>query len=155
MAPRAIWHVSFTVRNLDASIEFYRDVLGLELVHVQVQDNAYTRTLVALPDARLRVAQLRVSAAEAYSGHHLELVEYEAPVGEPVDTRTQNPGTAHLAFAVDDIHSAVESMREAGVRFRSEPVAITEGINRGGFSVYFLDLDEITLELVQPPVSPG
>ena len=30
--------------------------------------------------------------------------------------------------------------------------AIEAGINRGGYTVYFLDPDEITLELVQPPL---
>ncbi len=36
-------------------------------------------------------------------------------------------------------------------RFRSEPVAIEAGINRGGYTVYFLDPDDITLEIIQAP----
>ncbi|MEX0743631.1 MAG: VOC family protein, partial [Actinomycetota bacterium] len=55
---RGVWHFSFTVSDLDRSIAFYRDLVGLELVHTQEQDNTYTRRLVGFPDAVLRVAQL-------------------------------------------------------------------------------------------------
>ena len=149
------WHFSFTVADLERSIEFYRDILGLELVHRQEQANAYTRKFVGYPDAHLKVAQFRIAGAHlARSGHLLELVEYVAPKGQKVDTRTLNPGTAHLAFQVDDIRAEYQRMLVQGVRFRSEPVAIEAGINKGGFTVYFLDPDDITLEIIQPPSRP-
>jgi lactoylglutathione lyase len=147
------WHFSFTVSDIEQSILFYRDVLGMELVHTQEQANAYTRRLVGYEDAHLKVAQLRIKVGTpSRSGHMLELVEYVAPRGVKVDTRTKNTGTAHLAFEVDDIHAEYARMAGLGVRFRSEPVAIEAGINKGGFTCYFLDPDDITLEMMQPPV---
>jgi catechol 2,3-dioxygenase-like lactoylglutathione lyase family enzyme len=86
------------------------------------------------------------------SGHTLELVEYVAPKGEKLDTRTKNTGSAHLAFEVDDICAEYERMKALGVRFRSDPVAIAAGRNQGGYTVYFLGPDDITLEIIQPPV---
>jgi catechol 2,3-dioxygenase-like lactoylglutathione lyase family enzyme len=152
----AVWHFSFTVADIERSVIFYRDVLGLELVHRQEQANEYTRKFVGYPDAHLKVAQFRIlGVPPARSGHMLELVEYVAPRGEHIDTRTKNPGTAHLAFEVDDIHSEHARMSALGVRFRSDPVAIEAGINRGGYTVYFLDPDDITLEIIQPPARPG
>jgi catechol 2,3-dioxygenase-like lactoylglutathione lyase family enzyme len=148
----APWHFSFTVSDLERSVHFYCDILGLELVHRQEQANPYTRQLVGYPDAHLRVAQLRIRGAPTTrSGHLIELVEYVAPRGQKVDTRTFNPGTAHLAFEVDDIQAEYQRLVVQGVRFRSEPVTIEAGINRGGYAVYFLDPDDITLELLQPP----
>lgn len=146
------WHFSFTVADIDRSVEFYRDVLGMEVVHRQEQSNAYTRKFVGYPDAHLKVAQLKIKGRQpGRSGHLLELVEYVAPKGQKVDTRTPNPGTAHLAFEVDDIQAEYRRIVELGVRFRSEPVAIEAGINKGGYTVYFLDPDDITLEIIQPP----
>jgi len=150
------WHFSFTVSDIEQSIRFYRDVVGLELVHTQEQANPYTRKLVGYPDAHLKVAMFRIPGAYVgRSGHILELVEYVAPRGEKLDTRTLNTGAAHLAFEVDDIHAEFARMAALGVRFRSsEPVAIEAGRNKGGYTVYFLDPDDITLEIIQPPPRP-
>ncbi len=146
------WHFSFTVADLERSVAFYTDVLGMKLVHRQEQANEYTAKLVAYENAHLKVAQLTVEAMPgARSGHLLELVEYVHPRCEPTDTATCRPGSAHLAFQVEDAWQEYERMKALGVRFKSEPNAITAGINKGGFTCYFLDPDDITLEIIQAP----
>jgi len=145
------WHFSFTVADIERSIDFYTRVLGMELVHTQEQNNEYTRKLVAYPDAHLKVAQLVVGAQHRErSGHLLELIEYVNPRGEPTDTATNRPGAAHLAFQVDDLHAEYNCMKMLGVCFKSELVRIMAGPNEGGWTIYFLDPDNITLEMVQP-----
>ena len=57
---QGFWHVSFTVRDIEASVKWYTEVLGLEYVRGQEQANDYTSKLVAFPNAHLKVAQLRV-----------------------------------------------------------------------------------------------
>lgn len=149
---RGVWHFSFTVSDLDRSIAFYRDLLGFELVHVQEQDNEYTRRLVGFPDARLRVAQLAVPGQpRGISTHDLELVEYLSPKGMRRRGRICDPGAAHLAVTVTDALAAHERLVRHGVRFVSSPNAITAGVNEGGYACYFLDPDDIVLELLQPP----
>jgi lactoylglutathione lyase len=146
-----VFHFSFTVSDIEASIRWYRDVLGLELVHRQRQDNDYTRTLVGMPGAVLEVAQFRLpGTAPAMSTHLLELVEYDEGAGERIPLRTNNVGVAHLAFVVTGIQDEYERLRSLGVEFRNRPVEIAEGVNRGGYSCYFSDPDGITLELIQP-----
>lgn len=147
-----VWHFSFTVADIDRSIAFYRDQLGFELVHVQEQANEYTRRLVGYPDAHLRVAQFAVPGEpRGVSTHDLELVEYVIPRGERGSIEICNPGAAHLAITVDDIHERYERLIAAGVFFVSAPNAITAGVNDGGWTCYFRDPDEIVLEMVQPP----
>jgi lactoylglutathione lyase len=150
--PRGIWHFSFTVSDLDQAVAFYRDVLGMEVVHAQDQDNDYTRSLVGYADASLRVAQLRAGDAPGTeSSHDLELVQYVTPAREPTDPERARPGAAHMAFVVDDADAEHERLAALGVRFLSAPNAITAGVNKGGKCCYFLGPDEVTLELVQPP----
>lgn len=149
---RGVWHFSFTVADLDRSIAFYRDLLGFELIHTQEQANDYTRRLVGYPDAHLKVAQLAIPGQpRGISTHDLELVEYVAPRGSRGDANICNPGAAHLALTVDDIHERYERLRAAGVSFVSPPNHITAGINTGGYTCYFRDPDAIVLEMVQPP----
>jgi len=147
-----VWHFSFTVSDLDASVEFYRDLLGLELVHTQEQRNAYTSALVGYPDAHLRVAQLAVPGQPRHlSTHDLELVQYLHPRGRRIAFEIRDPAAAHLALTVDDIHARYDRLTAAGVRFFSPPNAITAGVNEGGFTCYFTDPDGAVLEMVQPP----
>lgn len=147
-----VWHFSFTVSDIDASVTFYRDVLGFELIHRQDQSNEYTRRLVGYPDAELRIAQLVVPGQpRGISTHDLELVQYVVPKGEKFGAARHRPGASHLAVCVRDAVNEYQRLVEHGVRFVSAPQQITAGVNTGGFTCYFLDPDDITLELVQPP----
>ena len=147
-----VWHFSFTVADLDRSIEFYRDMLGFELVHTQDQSNEYTRRLVGYPNADLRVAQFAVPGQpRGISTHDLELVHYLSPKGERGSREICNPGAAHMAMTVDDIHERYERFLAAGVEFVSAPNEIAAGVNVGGYTCYFRDPDDIVLELIQPP----
>jgi catechol 2,3-dioxygenase-like lactoylglutathione lyase family enzyme len=146
-----VLHFAFTVSDLERSVAWYTEVLGLEVVHRQRQEPGYTRTLVGIPDADINVAMLKVPGLDSrYSTHMLELVHYIAPPGEKVDMSTNNVGNAHLALLVDDIHERYECMLAAGVTFRNPPVEITTGTNAGGFACYLRDPDGITIELLEP-----
>ena len=146
------FHFSFTVANIERSIAFYRDVLGMKLVHTMTHDQPYTSIQVGFKDTLLKVALFTIEGIpQPPSGHLLELIEYVNPRGEPTDTATNRPGAAHLAFQVDDLHAEFNRMKALGVRFKSEgPVKITAGRNEGGWTIYLLDPDNITLEMVQP-----
>lgn len=153
MTVTAVWHTGVHVADVERSIRFYRDLLGMRLVHRQEQATAYTGTLVGYPGAQLRIAQLALAhrSAGSLSTHDLELVEYVVPRGRPLQSERNRPGITHLAFAVTDITATYERLHADGVRFISPPMTVESGINTGGSCCYFLDPDDLTLELVQPP----
>ena len=77
-----VWHFSFTVSDMEGAIAFYRDVLGWELVHRQVQHNEYTARLVGYSGPDIEVAQLAVPGQpRGISTHDMELVHYRYPEG--------------------------------------------------------------------------
>lgn len=140
-------HTSFTVSNLDRSLEFYVGLLGCELLWKRdAVTSQYFRDIVGFPDCACKGAHLKIPGTD----HHIELFEYVAPRGVAADVRTNNPGSAHIAFYVDDLRSAYAELKSKGVRFRSPPVYIDQGVNTGGWAVYCLDPDGITMELFQP-----
>ena len=145
-----VLHFSFTVSDIEESVSWYTEVLGLELVHRQRQENAYTQVLVGIPGAVLEVAQLKLPTLNPeYSSHVLELIQYVKGAGGRRDLPTNQVGVAHLALLVTDIHERHARMVAAGVNFKNPPVLITAGANEGGFACYFTDPDGITLELLQ------
>jgi catechol 2,3-dioxygenase-like lactoylglutathione lyase family enzyme len=152
MAITGMWHASWTVESMARTLPFYVDLLGMEVVHVQVQDNEYTRQLVGIPGAKLKVVLLRIPRVDpGPSGHLIELVEYLAPKGVKLDTRACNVGAAHFAFLTENVLEMHQRLRDAGVHFISPPVAITAGRNAGGYTCYLHDPDGYTIELLQPP----
>lgn len=156
MSVTGIFHVAFVVRDIDRSIAFYTEGLGLKLRHRQIQDNPYTRSLVGYPEARLSIAQFQLpDQPPPPSGHVLELIQYLDPVGDSADRRRNRLGAGHLAFTVVDIQASLKRLRELGAKPVNEPVQITAGVNNGGFAVYFYDPDGVNLELIQPPTQYG
>jgi lactoylglutathione lyase len=139
-------HVGLTVSDLERSIAFYRDVLGFNVAYERGEVTAeYMPRLVGIPGARLKIAGLDVP------GLHLDLVEYIEPKGAVAAGATSDVGNVHVGFTVDDLWAAYRRLSAAGVRFKSEPVSPTTGPNKGGWAIYFVDPDGITLEMIQRP----
>ncbi len=139
-------HTSFTVSNLERSLEFYIGLLGCELLWRRDISDKYFRDIVGIPDCVVKAAHLRLPG----TSHKLELFEYVEPRGAATDLPTHHPGSAHVSFLVDDLPTLYASLVEKGVRFRSAPIAIDHGANAGGYAVYLLDPDGIAVELFQP-----
>jgi catechol 2,3-dioxygenase-like lactoylglutathione lyase family enzyme len=150
MGVTGILHTGLTVSDLDRSVTFYRDLLGLEVIAQWESSQPYLRTVVGYPDAELRIALLRMPGPAGAAGHHIELLEYRRPRGVRGDANTYIPGNGHVAFMVDDLDAIYRYLKGKGVRFKSAPVDITHGRNAGGRAIYFFDPDDITLEMIQP-----
>jgi catechol 2,3-dioxygenase-like lactoylglutathione lyase family enzyme len=140
-------HTSFTVARLEPSVEFFRDVLGLELLFVREVRDDYFGRLVGFPGCVVKAALLRIPG----SGHHVELFQYQTPRGEAHYPRPCDPGSCHLSLLTDDLPGLYEALKARGVHFVSEPVLIEAGPNRGGYGVYLRDPNQILIELFQPP----
>ena len=138
-------HTGFQVADLERSLAFYRDVLGFEVAFAWNPRAPYIEELVGYPGVDLHSAILRLPNSDVF----LELLEYRGVEREPVDTRTANPGTAHIAFFVDDLDSLYERLTAQGVSSVSRPVTPTIGPNQGGRAVYLIDPDGIRVELIQ------
>ena len=150
MSVRGLFETHLTVADLDRSVAFYRDLLGCEVVATQEKQGGYLAAIVGYPDAHVRMAHLRLPGG----GHVVELFEYLAPRGTPVETEPRNVGVAHLCFLTDDLRSLYERLLAAGVDFVSPPVEVDTGINAGGCGLYLRDPDGIVVELFQPPAEP-
>jgi glyoxylase I family protein len=137
-------HVCFTVHDIQRSIKFYREILGLKLKEGPRDVNgegSNTPIYTGLPGARLRVALF-----ELYRGSGLELIQYLSPQGEKtVNTRRCDVGSAHICFTVDNALTVFERLKAEGVRVVSEPVKDS----RGYLMFYFYDPDGYTLEITE------
>lgn len=144
------WHTGITVSDLEKSITFYRDILGLKLVEGPTE-RCYGEVIskgVGVPEADLAIAIFEIGS----SGDRLELLKYYEPkptVDGPFLANT--PGTAHFAFHVDNVVETMKKLKAQGVEFLSDPVVGGEdsaAATAGWRWVYFKDPDGFLLELV-------
>ena len=143
MHVRGFHHTSFTVSDIDRSVAFYRDVLGMELVAQSVEGSGeIVDKILGMPGARVKTAFLTAG------GHMLELFQYLNPMGRPYDRRTCDVGPTHIALLVSDIHEGYRTLSAKGVPFKSAPQAF-EKDGETHWACYMTDPDGITVELYQ------
>lgn len=143
---RAHSHVGITVRDLDESIYFYHDVLGLEIVTEPSPwlEGPELEAGMAIPGASFRMVCLLAP------GIMVELFEYRSPPSETTQLLSpQSFGASHVGFAVDDIRQRKAELERKGVRFLTDVNEVEEGMYAGWRYVYFVDPDGYRLELLE------
>jgi catechol 2,3-dioxygenase-like lactoylglutathione lyase family enzyme len=146
MAIRGLHHTGIIVRDLDRSVYFYHDLLGLEFASepspwFSGDDLAIG---VGVPGASLRQVNLRAGDGT------LELLEYgNRPKGDDTAPPQNRLGSMHVALHVDDLAETMRSLSAKGVTFLSGPNVVDEGTLAGWRWVYFHDPDGVTIELVE------
>jgi catechol 2,3-dioxygenase-like lactoylglutathione lyase family enzyme len=142
-----VHHTCVIVSDMERSLQFYKDTLGME-EQVNITYDA-DPAMMDLPGTKPKQHLVLLSAGNA----HVELIQYLEPEGRPNDRRTCDTGTMHLCFQVDDIEKVYESLKKKGVTFHRTPDFIGEdgeGLADHGY-VYFRGPDNEVLELIQPP----
>jgi catechol 2,3-dioxygenase-like lactoylglutathione lyase family enzyme len=146
---QSLHHTGFTVSDLEASLRFYRDLLGCEVVATQEKQGGYLAAIVGYPGAHVRMAHLRAPE----SAHLIELFEYLEPSPRRAQTEPRIVGCAHVCLIVADLDATYRRLRSAGIdSFFTPPVEVDTGVNAGGSALYLRDPDGIIVELFQPPV---
>ncbi|HLM31580.1 MAG TPA: VOC family protein [Solirubrobacterales bacterium] len=142
-------HASITCADLDRSLNFYCELLGLDL-RARGEDEGAEFEVSGISDPKVRWADLLLPG-----GHVLELIEYVRPRGRPVRPDPNDPGATHISLRVADADAAHRRLRDARVLVRGEPMTIeSAGAWRGARVFYCADPDGVTIEVIQPaPVS--
>jgi lactoylglutathione lyase len=140
-------HVSVTVARLDRALAFYEGLLGLEVLGRGDVAHPHLDEIVGVGPTRIRWAELAIPG-----GLMLELFEYIEPEGVPLEQRPCDPGAMHICLEVEALDTLVERLHGDGIATRSPaPVRIPLGDWEGYRSIYVIDPDGITVELLERP----
>ncbi len=116
MKPTHIEHIGIAVENLDEAIKYYENILGLKCYAIEEVKDQKVKT------AFFMIGQTKIELLEA--------TETDSPIGKFIEKKGQ--GLHHLAFAFDDVDSALKSAGEKEIRLidkESRPGA--EGLKIG------------------------
>ena len=132
-------HIGLTVSDLDASVAFYVDVVGMELQVRTTSGGEWFDTLTHNQGAQIDVVMLRSP------GLVLQLVHYTHGGSDRVMTGHNRAGNVHLCINVDD----VEGTRAAVVAAGLDATPIVALPPPGMRSFYTADPDGVPVEFLQ------
>ena len=145
----AIMHVGVTVSDLDRSIAFYRDVVGLTYVGQLTMEGGTTERLFGRKGSIARVGYL--NGGQDVHCPPLELIQFTSHEAEKQDADLFRTSISEICFASDDLWKEYDRMKALGVEFLSEPQEFD--FTKDGFgkslAIYFKDPDGIIMEMMQ------
>lgn len=140
-------HFSATVADMDRALEFWQELLGLELLGQGVVEYEYLDRIVGLEGTRIEWAELALP-----EGGLIELFRYLSPPGKSVAGDMNDPGKTHLCLEAEDLDGLLAKLRAAGIRSaHPEPVEIPRGNWQGFRCAYVFAPDNVVVELVERP----
>ena len=142
------------VTNMERSLAFYRDLLGLTEERNLVAEGEFISRLVGYPEARLHLVYLGTCDLR----HAIELIQYLNPPGKPSTPReVGNIGAAHIGLIVDDVDVFCRHLSSKGVRFINPPAVRPDTpYPWARKACYLQDPDGNWLEFIErEPTPPG
>lgn len=100
MNAKKIDHIGIAVKNLDESLKFYQDILGLECTGTEV-----------VKEQKVKVAFLPIGDSEV---ELLQSISEDGPIAKFIEKKGE--GIQHIAYRVDNIEKAIKEMKLKGIR---------------------------------------
>ena len=118
-------HTRFRVSDMDKSLWFYRDVLGMEIVEQKTSPRGSILVFLRFPG----------------TGCKLELCSFSdsGKIEVPEDL-------VHLAFEVESLESCILKLKQSGVSITEGPIESSNGTR----FIFTEDPDKYEIELIQP-----
>jgi methylmalonyl-CoA/ethylmalonyl-CoA epimerase len=133
---KKINHIAIIVPELDSSLSFWRDILGLNLTHLE-----------DVPSQQAQVAFLPTGDSE------IELVKPTSDTsGAAKFLAKRGPGLHHIALEVDNLDEMLVQLKEKGVRLINETAIIAAGGNRAAF-IHPESANGVLVELYELPTN--
>ena len=109
-----IEHIGIAVRNLEESIKYYENILGLKCYSIEEIKDQKVRT------AFFKVGQTKIEL--------LESTEDEGPIGKFIEKKGE--GVHHIAFHVNNIEKSLQEIEQKGIKLiDKEPRKGAEGLD--------------------------
>jgi methylmalonyl-CoA/ethylmalonyl-CoA epimerase len=132
---RQIDHIGIAVQNLNETVAFYRQVMGLEVSSAELFNG-------------MKIAFLRIGDGE------LELLEDLTPDGAIArHVAKRGEGIQHVAYRVDNIERALQEMRAKGIELIDEQPRPGARHARVAF-LHPKSTKGVLIEFVEPQGSP-
>ena len=134
-------HIGIVVTDMEKSLQFYRDLLGLKIKSLVDEEGKFLDNILAHENVKNRVAKLYAKNGNAL----VELIDSKS-YGNKKDRDFFTIGTSHFAFTVDNLEKTYDYLVKNGVKFTAPPQQTPDGFAKVTFCE---DPDGTPIELVE------
>jgi len=114
---KAIRHFGIVVSDIEKSLHFYKDILGLKIKKDMIEEGKFIDTILGIKNVKVRTTKMA-----ADDGNLIELLWYKS---HPRKRRKNNDickiGTSHIAFTVENLDYEYKRLKEKGIKFNCSP----------------------------------
>lgn len=133
-------HACILVKDLDKSLNFYTDLIGLKVAKVLTVKGRYPEAVLGIKGVKLTYAKLRTPGQAKNNPPVFELHYWKNP------KLKQRQTFSHISFTVQDIGCEYKRLSKRGVKFISEPIRSPDGKTKICFAY---DPDSNLIEFVE------
>ena len=145
-------HIAVMVKDIEKSLHFYRDLLGLEVVTPEEHIGGPVAEMVAKPGCHMREYRMRApGGVQGYDRNDegvaltFDIIQWLKPESPTGRNEIHHVPSAHFCFGVENLPEIYERLLAEGVEFVSPPVRFS---GEGDWHVlFFYDPDGNLLEL--------
>ena len=135
-------HIGIVVTNIEKSLKFYRDLLGLKIERSMNESGEYIDNMLGFENVHVKTVKMSASTGNTL----VELLEFIQPVGSNMIRKVNDLGTSHPAFTVSDIDETYLRLKQSGVKFNAPPQLSPDGFAKVTFCKgpenFFIELVE-------------
>lgn len=140
---KTIRHFGIVVSDLEKSLHFYRDLLGLTIKRDMLEEGEFIDTILGLQDVRVHTVKMISQSGDML----VELLEYASHEGKKREHyEIFDIGASHVAFTVENVDQEYQKLQQEGISFTCEPQVSPDGKAKVTFC---FDPDGVPVELVQ------
>ena len=145
MDASGISHIAICVRDLDKSLEFYRDILGMRVLADQIQDTSTGGLPHVYKHPRKTRRQVRLAYGEGKTKPTLTMTSHpgDDPDGDPI--KLDQIGISHLSFSVGDVKALAAELTAKGVKLAGPMDGFTNSQGEVS-SIFVYDPDGILVQ---------
>lgn len=142
----SIRHLAFVVSDLEKSLKFYSDILGLKIYRRFVEQGDFIDNLTGIKKVKLEWVKLIIP-----NGGLIELLQYHShpdpdKQGSLSRSSSNRLGCSHIALTVKDLSKLHKKIISNGFSCKSEPLIAPGGKAK---ILYCHDPDGAILELIE------
>ena len=134
-------HVGIMVSDMEKSLKFYRDLLGLKVKSLVDEEGEFLDNMLAHENVKNKVAKLYAKNGNAL----IELIDSRSYANKK-DRDFFTIGASHFALTVDDLEKTYDYLVKNGVKFTAPPQQTPDRFAKVTFCE---DPDGTPIELVE------